>query len=107
MKITHNQVGQNLNLRDTAQTDKAGALNKESKLDKTDSILNADLTDASKVSISQASRDQAKIMEVVKKTPDVNEKRVAELQKLIDEGKYKIDAEAIADRMVDEHLKWE
>jgi negative regulator of flagellin synthesis FlgM len=34
----------------------------------------------------------------------VDEAKVARLQKLIDQGKYKVDAEAIADRLVDEHL---
>ena len=35
----------------------------------------------------------------------IDEAKVARLQKLIDEGKYKIDSPAIADRLVDEHLK--
>ena len=34
----------------------------------------------------------------------IDEAKVARLQKLIDEGKYKIDAAAVADRLVDEHL---
>ncbi len=35
----------------------------------------------------------------------INEAKVARLQKLIDEGKYNVDSSAIADRLVDEHLK--
>lgn len=35
----------------------------------------------------------------------VDEAKVARLQKLIDEGKYKVDAEAVADRLVDEQLR--
>jgi negative regulator of flagellin synthesis FlgM len=34
----------------------------------------------------------------------VDEAKVARLQKLIDAGKYRVDAEAVADRLVDEHL---
>lgn len=34
----------------------------------------------------------------------VDEAKVARLQKLIDEGKYAVDARAVADRLVDEHL---
>ncbi len=30
--------------------------------------------------------------------------KIARLQKMIDEGNYKIDSEAVADRLVDEHL---
>ena len=36
---------------------------------------------------------------------DIDEAKVARLQKLIDEGKYNVDADAIADRMIDEHSK--
>ncbi len=35
----------------------------------------------------------------------IDEAKVARLQKLIDEGKYHVDASALADRVVDEHLK--
>lgn len=34
----------------------------------------------------------------------IDEAKVARLQKLIDEGKYRVDSEAVADRLVDEHL---
>jgi flagellar biosynthesis anti-sigma factor FlgM len=34
----------------------------------------------------------------------VDEAKVARLQKMIDEGSYKTDAAAIADRLVDAHL---
>lgn len=34
----------------------------------------------------------------------VDEAKVERLQKLIDEGKYNVDAGAIADRLVDEHV---
>ena len=39
--------------------------------------------------------------------PDIDEAKVSRLQKLIDEGKYKVDAKEIADKMVDEQLSWE
>jgi len=35
---------------------------------------------------------------------DIDEAKVSRLQKLIDEGKYNINAEMVADRLVDEHL---
>ena len=37
----------------------------------------------------------------------IDEAKVARLQKLIDEGKYKVDASGLADKLVDEHLKME
>ena len=35
----------------------------------------------------------------------IDEAKVAKLQKLIDEGKYKVDSAAVSDRLVDEHLE--
>ncbi len=61
--------------------------------------------DVAKVDISKKAQMANKIRELA--TPDmnsVNEDRVAHFQKLIDEGNYKTDAKAIADKLVDEHL---
>jgi negative regulator of flagellin synthesis FlgM len=38
-------------------------------------------------------------------TSDVREDRVADLKRRIADGSYKVNSEAVADRMVDEHLK--
>jgi negative regulator of flagellin synthesis FlgM len=37
-------------------------------------------------------------------TPDVDMEKVEKFRKLIDDGKYKVDAKAVADRMVSEGL---
>ncbi len=61
--------------------------------------------DVATVDISKKAQMANKIRELA--TPDlqsVNEERVAHFQKLIDEGKYKTDSKAIADKLVDEHL---
>ncbi len=106
MKITHNKVGQNLNTQDSARTDKAdgakpGASNaKASLLDATD------LGAASKVDVSPRAQQMKKAKEIAQSTPDVNEEKVARLQKMIDEGKYKVGAKDIADKMIDEELNW-
>lgn len=63
-----------------------------------------ELASAAKVDISQRAQDMKKIKELAMAAPEVDIDKVAKFQKLIDEGKYKIDSEAIADRMVDEHL---
>src|SRR5689334_10878232 len=57
-----------------------------------------------KVHLSQRVLDMQKIKELATPTDTVDEAKVARLQKLIDEGKYKVDADAIADRLVDDHL---
>lgn len=108
MKITHNKVGQNLNL-DTSKADKAGAAaNKATGVGaaKADALLNATAgNDASKVEVSPRAQEAKRIKELALAAPDVDEAKVAKFRKLIDEGNYKTDAKAIADRMVDEHLE--
>lgn len=110
MKITHNKVGQNLNLQDTKSTGKTsgakgvadGANNATSKL----SDLGAS-SDATKVEISSRAQDIKRAKEIAMASPDIDEAKVSRLQKLIDDKKYVTDASAIADKMVDEQMKWE
>jgi flagellar biosynthesis anti-sigma factor FlgM len=45
-----------------------------------------------------------KAKDIASQPMTVDEAKVARLQKLIDEGKYKVDSQSIADRLVDEHL---
>lgn len=107
MKITHNKVGQNLNIQDSGKTDrtdkadkaKAGGADKASLLARTD-------LGATKVDVSERAQQMKKAKEIAQATPDINEEKVARLQKLIDEGKYKVSAKDIADKMVDEEAAW-
>ena len=65
----------------------------------------AELGSSARVNLSESVRDMAKIKELATpKADDVDMAKVERLQKLIDQGEYKIDAQAIADRMVDEHM---
>lgn len=111
MKITHNKVGQNLNLRDTGKaekTEKAGASGAGAvKEAKTDALASLGDTDATKVNLSTRAQDLKRAQELARSAPDVNEEKVERLQKLIDSGKYKVDAEAIAGKMIDEQASWE
>lgn len=110
MKITHNKVGQNLNTRDTAGADKAAENSKVKGAGDNNSKAAATLMDsdmgATRVDLSKRAQDMKKAKEIAMATPDVNEEKVARLQKLIDEGKYKVGAKDIADKMVDEELAW-
>lgn len=101
MKITHNKVGQNLNTSDTKKSDKAEQL-KDAKTSALDP--KASEAAATKVQVSTRAQDLKKIKELATSAPDVNEAKVARLQKMIDEGSYKTDAKAVADKMVDEHM---
>lgn len=63
-----------------------------------------EMRDSSKVDVS----DRAQMMKRAKELAggqSIDEAKVARLQKLIDEGKYKMDADKIADRLMDEHLR--
>ena len=55
--------------------------------------------------ISAKGKEFAKAKAVASGAPDVHEEKIAELKKRIAAGKYNVDADAIADKMVDEHLK--
>lgn len=59
---------------------------------------------SAKVDVSDHAHRMQKATELAKSgLNDVDEAKVARLQKMIDEGSYKVDAEAVADRLVDEH----
>lgn len=54
--------------------------------------------------ISAQGREFARAKAAAHEAPDVREEKVAELKRRIAEGKYGVQADKIADRMVDEHL---
>ena len=55
--------------------------------------------------ISPQSREFAQAKVAAAEAPDVREDRIAELKKRIDENNYDVDSKAVADRLVDDHLK--
>lgn len=63
----------------------------------------AESTGSAKVAVSSEAQAFQKAKAIASKDT-VDEAKVARLQKLIDEGKYKVDAKAVSDRLVDEHL---
>ncbi len=107
MKITHNKVGQNLNLTDSGKAEKSKKVDSPAaSIENLKSLPEEASTESSKVNLSQRSQDIRKAKEIAQKTPDVRADRVLELQKRIDEGTYLVDAKDIADKMVDEELQW-
>lgn len=112
MKITHNKVGQNLNLTDSSRLDKAKQTTGSAGAKNVGATNSSDVTglpfasnsDSVKVDLSSRAQDIQKVKDLALATPDVDMAKVEKFQKLIDEGKYKIDSKAIAERMVDEHL---
>lgn len=105
MKITHNKVGQNLNLVDGGvQTNKTEGAKKSDKKNQV-AGRTAIESGASKVDVSPRAQEALRIKELAMAAPDVDTEKVARFQKMIDDGKYQVDAKAVADKMVDEHLE--
>lgn len=107
MKITHNKVGQNLNLVDGNKADKASEIRNRAEA-KSSSALGGLLdveSKSSKVDLSPRGLEAKRIKEMALATPDVDMDKVNKFRRLIDEGNYKVDADKVADRMVDEHLE--
>ncbi len=61
---------------------------------------------SAKTDISAKGRELATARSVATSTPDVREDRVAELKKRIAEGKYEVDSNRIADKLVNEHMSF-
>ena len=59
---------------------------------------------AEKVTLSKKAGDMEKIQDILRKTPDVREDRVAHLKKKITSGEYKINGKDVADQMLREFL---
>lgn len=110
MKITHNKVGQNLNLTDSSRADKskkseaANSTATSAKTEKAGVLPFASNAESVKVDLSARAKDIQHAKELAMAAPDVDQSKVEKFQKLIDEGKYKVDAKAIAEKMVEEHL---
>ncbi len=66
--------------------------------------VNLERADSVKVALSDRAQDIKKVKDLVD-VDSIDQAKVAHFQKLIDAGKYKVDAEAVADRLLDEHIK--
>ncbi|MBX3039761.1 MAG: flagellar biosynthesis anti-sigma factor FlgM [Bdellovibrionaceae bacterium] len=105
MKITHNKVGQNLNLVDGLKQDKLDGTKAAKDALSTSGGLSTLGAEATNVQLSDRAQEAKRIKELATAAPDVDMAKVEKFRALIDAGKYKVDARAIADRMVDEHLE--
>ena len=107
MKITHNKVGQNLNSIDGAKTDALKKTKAEPSSLLSKNIGADNLGESSRIDVSPRAQEAKRIKELANAAPDVDAAKVEKFRQLIDQGKYKVDARAIADKMVDDHLEME
>lgn len=99
-----NNPVQSSELSSTKQTARSGKTQKPGeKSSATESTATA--ADGSSATISARAKEFSKAKEVAGNAPDVREEKIAELKRRISAGKYSVDADAVADRMVDDHLK--
>lgn len=64
----------------------------------------AKATSGDRVEFSARSREMQKIYEVLQTTPDVRAEKVSELKKLIEEGRYQVKSDELAEKMIRESL---
>ena len=102
MKIKNPNIN-NRSLLQTNQskTDKVN-LNSKKNAIKTPGIAQP-RNDAAKVNLSTRAQQMQKAKAIASE-PSFNADKVARLQKMIDDGTYKVDSAAVADRLVDNHL---
>lgn len=58
---------------------------------------------SSKAEISDKAKDFAKAHAVASAAPDVREDRIAEIKRRLASGDYKVDSDAIAEKMISDH----
>lgn len=101
--------GPNVGKASTAAADRTGANKKLEKGTTPEAALAPTGANrsgsAERVNLSQRVQDMQRIRQIASEgVNDIDEAKVARLQAMIDSGEYKVDADAIADRLVDEHL---
>jgi negative regulator of flagellin synthesis FlgM len=57
-----------------------------------------------KVELSAQSKEMQKIYDMVQLAPDVRAEKISSLKKAIAEGQYKVDSEAVADKMIKDSI---
>lgn len=108
MKVTNNKIGGNLGNIDTAKAGKSDALGGLKKDNSAGALnKNSSIAGSANVNVSERAQMMQKAKDIASSPVNVDEAKVARLQKLIDEGKYKVDSGALADRLVDEHMSWD
>ena len=109
MKINNNAGGiaSKLNEVNSKATQNTKDARVEIGSNKSKAPNSAEVATSADLSISSRAKQRAeeltKIKDIAMNTPDVDEAKVAKFRELIDSGQYKVDAEKVADRLVDDH----
>ncbi len=104
MRVNNNNNTPVQNTETTATQSKAKAAEAKSVREAKEA-RNGAAIEGAKAEISDRGREIASAKAAATSAPDVREEKVAELKRRIAAGQYKVSADAIADKMVDEHLQ--
>ena len=102
MKVTNKTVGGAQGKIESGKAGKTDGAHGAKNSSKSGAAANAVKGD-SKVDVSERAQMMQKAKDIASES-SIDEAKVAHLQKMIDEGKYSVDADKIADRLVDEHM---
>jgi negative regulator of flagellin synthesis FlgM len=108
MKVTEKypeQAVQSEGLGKTKSAKKSANANASGETRSANSVSSDGDMSSAKVKLSERAQDMKKIRERIDSTPDVDEAKVAKYKSMLQNGTYKVDAKAVADKMVDEHAK--
>src|SRR3954463_15636134 len=89
---------------ETKRTGKTGQAPEARKSEQAAGGESARGSEAVKSGLSARGKEFSRARAAAGGAPDVREDKIAELKKRISEGKYEVDADAVADRMVNEHM---
>ena len=102
------QSNVNNSVQTTQQTDSAkkseSVKNKSAELKQ--KAAYGDVSGSVKSDISAKSKEYGKAHAVASETPDVRENKIEEIKRRIAEGKYKVDPDKVAEKLVNEHMSF-
>ena len=100
MKVTQNPLPNSAGLENTKATDRVAPKTADPVTKGKRPQAGSD----SPVSISDQAYLMKQARDIVYSTPDIRGDKVSDLKRKIKDGSYKVDAQAVADKLVDEHL---
>jgi negative regulator of flagellin synthesis FlgM len=103
MKINPNRIDQSI----------ASGLGKQDRVSKSENgdadvgakkVSQGMIDSSARINISEKAKEMARVKELAKQAPDVDAEKVAKFRAMIEKGEYKVNAEALADRMLQDEL---
>jgi negative regulator of flagellin synthesis FlgM len=84
----------------TKKTTKPSGPNPAANLDK----IKENVSGSVRAEVSARAKEMATAHQAAKSAPDVREDKIEALKRQIAEGRYKVDADAVAERMLNDHM---